>query len=67
MDSFYKESGIMVCEWEAFENLLLDTSRDFHFTKEQWKNRRLGRTQLTSSERIAMMNTLNEIRLINNK
>ena len=49
MKQFYIESGIKVCEWEKFEELLLDQQREFHFTPEQWKNRKGGRIITISS------------------
>lgn len=65
MKRFYIESGIKVCEWEDFEKRILDISQEFHFTTEQWKNRRQGRTHIKPQERLAMMAILEEIR--NNK
>lgn len=62
MKRFYIESGLKVCEWEEFEKRLLDQSQEFHFTAEQWKNRRYGRTQIYPQERIAMMAIVEEIR-----
>lgn len=62
MKRFYIESGIQIAEWEKFENLILDQTREFHFTQEQWKNRRTGRTQITPQERIAMMSIVEEMR-----
>lgn len=62
MKQFYIESGIKVCEWEKFEELLLDQQREFHFTPEQWKNRKGGRTKTQPSERLAMMAIVEEIR-----
>lgn len=62
MKRFYIESGIKVCEWEEFEKRILDISQEFHFTQEQWKNRRQGRTHIKAQERIAMMAIVEEIR-----
>lgn len=62
MKRFYLESGIRVCEWEQFEEILLDENREFHFTPEQWRNRRQGRTHIKPQERLAMMAIVNEIR-----
>lgn len=62
MKRFYIESGIKVCEWEEFEKRILDISQEFHFTQEQWRNRRQGRTQLKPQERIAMMSIVEEMR-----
>lgn len=65
MKRFYIESGIKVCEWEEFEKRILDISQEFHFTTEQWKNRKQGRTRIKPQERLAMMAIVEEIR--NNK
>lgn len=62
MKRFYIESGIKVCEWEEFEKRILDISRDFHFTTEQWKNRKQGRTHIKPQDRLAMMAIVEEIR-----
>lgn len=62
MKRFYIESGIKVCEWEKFEKRILDTSQEFHFTTEQWKNRKQGRTHIKPEERLAMMAIVEEIR-----
>lgn len=62
MKRFYIESGIKVCEWEEFEKRILDQSQEFHFTTEQWRNRRQGRTRLKPQERIAMMSIVEEMR-----
>lgn len=62
MKRFYIESGIKVCEWEEFEKRILDISQEFHFTTEQWKNRRQGRTHIKPQERLAMMAIVEEIR-----
>ena len=62
MKRFYIESGIKVCEWEKFEKRILDTSQEFHFTTEQWKNRKQGRTHIKPQERLAMMAIVEEIR-----
>lgn len=62
MKRFYIESGIKVAEWEEFEKRILDTSKEFHFTTEQWKNRRQGRTHIKPQERLAMMAIVEEIR-----
>lgn len=62
MKRFYIESGIKVAEWEEFEKRLLDQSKEFHFTTEQWKNRRQGRTHIKPQERLAMMAIVEEIR-----
>lgn len=62
MKRFYTESGIKVCEWENFEKRILDTSQEFHFTTEQWKNRKHGRTHIKPQERLAMMAIVEEIR-----
>ena len=65
MKRFYKESGIMVCEWEAFERSILFGQHGFALTVEQWKNRKIGRTKLKESERIAMIEVLRRIRTQN--
>lgn len=65
MKRFYIESGIKVCEWEEFEKRILDINKEFHFTTEQWKNRKQGRTRIKPQERLAMMAIVEEIR--NNK
>lgn len=65
MKRFYKESGIMVCEWEAFERSILFGLHGFALTAEQWKNRKIGRTKLKESERIAMIEVLRKIRTQN--
>lgn len=62
MKRFYIESGIKVCEWEEFEKRILDISQEFHFTPEQWRNRRQGRTRIKPQERLAMMAIVEEIR-----
>lgn len=62
MKRFYKESGIMICEWDDFEQSILLNKDGFQFTPEQWKNRRIGRTKLKPEERIAMMQVLEKIR-----
>lgn len=62
MKRFYKESGILVCEWEDFESSILFGKHGFKFTPEQWKNRKIGRTKLKPEERIAMMHVLGKIR-----
>lgn len=62
MKRFYIESGIKVCEWEEFEKRILDISQEFHFTTEQWKNRKQGRTRIKPQERLAMMEIVVEIR-----
>lgn len=62
MKRFYIESGIKIAEWEEFEKRILDISQEFHFTPEQWRNRRQGRTQLKPQERIAMMSIVEEMR-----
>lgn len=62
MKRFYIESGIKKVEWEEFEKRILDISQEFHFTPEQWRNRRRGRTQLKPQERIAMMSIVEEMR-----
>lgn len=62
MKRFYLESGIRVCEWEQFEEILLDKTREFHFTQEQWRNRKSSRTHIKPQERLAMMAIVNEIR-----
>lgn len=67
MKRFYKESGIMVCEWESFERSILFGQHGFCLTAEQWKNRKIGRTKLKESERVAMKEVLRRIRIQNNK
>lgn len=62
MKQFYKESGILVLEWEEFERSILQGTHGFMFSSEQWKNRRLGRTHLKPQERIAMIHVLEKIR-----
>lgn len=62
MKQFYIESGILVCEWPKFENAILQGTHGFSFSAEQWKNRRLGRTRLRDSERVAMIRVLEELR-----
>ena len=62
MKRFYTESGIRVCEWDQFEKILLDKTREFHFTQEQWRNRKSARTHVKPQERLAMMAIVNEIR-----
>ena len=62
MKRFYKESGILVCEWKEFEESILFGKHGLKFTPEQWKNRRTGRTKLKPEERIAMMHVLQKIR-----
>lgn len=62
MKRFYIESEIKVCEWEEFEKRILDQSQEFHFTHEQWKNRRQGRTHIKPQERLAMMAIVEDMR-----
>ena len=62
MKRFYKESGILVCEWEEFESSILFGKHGFKFTPEQWKNRKIGRTKLKPEDRIAMICVLGKIR-----
>lgn len=62
MKRFYKESGILVCEWEEFEQSILFCKHGFKFTPEQWKNRKIGRTKLKPEDRIAMIYVLEKIR-----
>lgn len=62
MKRFYIESGIKVCEWDEFEKRILDQAREFHFTPEQWKNRRQGRTHIKPQERLAMMAIVEDMR-----
>lgn len=62
MKRFYIESGILVAEWDKFELAILTGKYGFSFSAEQWKNRKIGRTQLRDSERIAMINVLNQMR-----
>lgn len=62
MKRFYKESGILVCEWREFENSIIFGKHGFKFTPEQWKNRKIGRTKLKPEDRIAMMHVLEKIR-----
>lgn len=62
MKQFYIESRITKYEWDKFEELLLDQQREFHFTPEQWKNRKRGRTKIQASERLAMIAIVEEIR-----
>lgn len=67
MKRFYRESGIMVCEWEAFERSILFGQHGFALTAEQWKNRKIGRTKVSDSERVAMMEVLRRIRIQNKR
>lgn len=62
MKRFYIESGIKVCEYEEFEKRILDQTQEFHFTPEQWKNRRQGRTHIKPQERLAMMAIVEDMR-----
>ena len=62
MKRFYKESGIMICEWDDFEQSILFGKHGFKFTPEQWKNRKIGRTKLKPEDRIAMLLVLEKIR-----
>lgn len=62
MKRFYKESGILVLEWEEFERSILQGTHGFMFSSEQWKNRKIGRTALKPEERIAMIYVLEKIR-----
>lgn len=62
MKRFYTESGILVCEWEEFEQSILFGKHGFKFTPEQWKNRKIGRTKLKPEDRIAMIHVLDKIR-----
>lgn len=62
MKRFYIESGIKVCEYEEFEKRILDQTQEFHFTSEQWKNRRQGRTHIKPQERLAMMAIVEDMR-----
>lgn len=62
MKEFYKQSGILVLEWDEFEMALLQGTYGFAFSSEQWKNRRIGRTAVKPEERIAMIHVLEKIR-----
>lgn len=62
MKRFYTESGILVCEWDEFEQSILFGKHGFKFTREQWKNRKIGRTKLKPEQRIAMIHVLEKIR-----
>lgn len=62
MKEFYKQSGILVIEWEEFERSILQGTHGLMFSAEQWKNRRIGRTRLKPEERIAMIHVLEKIR-----
>lgn len=62
MKRFYKESGMLVCEFEEFERSLLLGTYGFKLSAEQWKNRRTGRTKVKPEERIAMQHILDMIR-----
>lgn len=62
MKEFYKLSGILVLEWEIFERAILQGTYGFALSKDQWNNRRTGRTKVSDSERIAMMHVLEQIR-----
>lgn len=62
MKRFYTESGILVCEWDDFEQSILFGKHGFKFTREQWKNRKIGRTKLKPEQRIAMLLVLEKIR-----
>lgn len=62
MKRFYKESGILVCEWEEFEQSILFGKHGLKFTPEQWKNRKIGRTKLKPEDRMAMLLVLENIR-----
>lgn len=67
MKRFYTESGILVCEWDDFEQSILFGKHGLKFTPEQWKNRKIGRTKVTDSERLAMITVLKKIRIQNKK
>ena len=67
MKRFYKESGIMICEWDDFEQSILFGKHGFKFTPEQWKNRKIGRTKLKPEDRIAMLLVLEKIRSVRKK
>lgn len=62
MKRFYTESGILVCEWEEFEQSILFGKHGFKFTPEQWKNRKIGRTKLKPEDRISMIHVLSALR-----
>lgn len=62
MKRFYTESGILVCEWEEFEQSILFGKHGLKFTPEQWKNRKIGRTKLKPEDRMAMLLVLENIR-----
>lgn len=62
MKRFYRESGIMICEWDEFEQSILFGKHGFQFSPEQWKNRKIGRTKVKPGERIAMIQVLEKIR-----
>lgn len=62
MKRFYTESGIKVCEWDEFEKRILDKTQELHFTPEQWKNRKQGRTRIKPHERLAMMAIVEDMR-----
>lgn len=62
MKKFYQQSGILVYEWESFELAILQGTFGFMLSKDQWNNRRSGRTKVSDSERIAMMHVLEQLR-----
>lgn len=62
MKEFYKQSGILVLEWANFERAILQGTFGFSFSKDQWNNRRTGRTKVSDSERIAMIHVLEQLR-----
>ena len=62
MKQFIKDSGMLVCEEPLFKSKVLDSGRAWHLTREQYKNRMVGRTKLSPAERAMMESVLQEVR-----
>ncbi len=62
MKDFLAQTGMTVLEEREFKLRITDPNREFHFTKDKFHNRTSGRTAITPAERVAMLNTLEEMR-----
>lgn len=62
MKDFLAQTGMTVLEEREFKLRITDPNREFHFTMDKYHNRTSGRTAITPAERVAMLNTLEEIR-----
>lgn len=62
MKDFLAQTGMTVLEEREFKLRITDPNREFHFTMDKYHNRTSGRTAITPAERVAMLNTLEEMR-----